>query len=303
VIGIYQNYMTGCASDAILSTDNVNSERHSMADIFTYTDYRKFIKDHCEEIRKEKPFFSYRYIAQKAELKSTGFISWVVSGKRTISLKLAHKICTIFKLGKRETDYFLLLVNHNQSTSGIERQHYLDRMLSFRSTRTEIVHRDQDQYYSKWYYAAIRELVAISDITDEQDIATQLRPSITRSEAKDALALLCRLALIRKKSNGTYERTSTAIRAGNDLDRAIIHGYQTATMQLGQSSLCRFDKDERDISTLTLSCNAADIQRIKDSISKLRAEITELACDCSNANQIFQINVQFFPLSKRIEDK
>jgi len=143
-----------------------------MAEIFTYTDYRKFIKDHCEDIRKEKPFFSYRYIAQKAELKSTGFISWVVSGKRTISLKLAHKICTIFKLGKRETDYFLLLVNHNQSTSGTERQHYLDRMLAFRSTRTEIVHRDQDQYYSKWYYAAIRELVAIHGspfvcVTDE----------------------------------------------------------------------------------------------------------------------------------------
>ncbi|MGE5671774.1 MAG: TIGR02147 family protein [Fibrobacterota bacterium] len=274
-----------------------------MAEIFTYTDYRKFIKDHCEDIRKEKPFFSYRYIAQKAELKSTGFISWVVSGKRTISLKLAHKICTIFKLGKRETDYFLLLVNHNQSTSGTERQHYLDRMLAFRSTRTEIVHRDQDQYYSKWYYAAIRELVAISDITDEQDIAAQLRPSITRTEAKDALALLCRLLLIRKKSDGTYERTSAAIRAGNDIDRAIIHGYQSATMQLGQSSLCRFDKEERDISSLTVSCNAADIQRIKDSICKLRAEITELACDCSNANQIFQINVQFFPLSKKIEDK
>jgi uncharacterized protein (TIGR02147 family) len=124
VIGIYQNIMTGCVSDAILSTDNAKEEKQIMAEIFNYTDYRKFIKDHCEDIRKEKPFFSYRYIAQKAELKSTGFISWVVSGKRTISLKLAHKICTIFKLGKRETDYFLLLVNHNQSTSGTERLNY-----------------------------------------------------------------------------------------------------------------------------------------------------------------------------------
>ncbi|HEX2958187.1 MAG TPA: TIGR02147 family protein [Chitinispirillaceae bacterium] len=272
-----------------------------MTDIFTYTDYRKFIKDYCEEQRKEKPFFSYRYIAQKADLKSTGFISWVVAGKRTMSLKLAHKICIIFKLGKRETDYLLLLVNHNQSNSAAERQHYLDRMLAFRSTRTEIVHRDNDLYYSKWYYAAIRELVAISRITNEQDIASLLRPSITRSEAKDALELLCRLDLIRKNSAGFYERSASAIRAGTDVDRALIHGYQIASMQLGQSSLCRFDKDERDISTLTVSCNAADFQRIRDSIAKLREEITEIVCESKNANQVFQINMQLFPLSKKME--
>lgn len=274
-----------------------------MADIFSYTDYRQFIKDHCEDLRKEKPFFSYRYIAQKAELKSTGFISWVVSGKRSISLKLAHKICTIFKLRKRETEYFLLLVNHNQATSGDERQHYLDRMLVYRSIRTDTVNRDQDQYYSKWYYSAIRELVAISKITDEQDVASQMCPSITRSEAKDAIALLCRLNIIRKKSDGIYERCSTAIRAGSDVDRAIIHGYQIATMQLGQGALCRFDKDDRDVSTLTVSCNAADLPRIKECISKMRSEITEIVCESNNANQVFQINVQFFPLSKKIEDK
>ena len=269
-----------------------------MADIFSYTDYRRFIKDHCEDIRKEKPFFSYRYIAQKAELKSTGFISWVVSGKRTISMKLAHKLCTIFKLGKRETDYFLLLVNHNQSTSVSEKQHYLDRLLTFRSTRTEIVHRDQDQYYSKWYYSAIRELVALSEINDEQDIASMLRPSITRSEAKDALALLIRLGLIKKNGKGIYQRTCNAITSGSDIDRALIHGYQIATMQLAQSSLYRFGRDERDISTLTVSCNAKDLQRIRDSISKIRSEVTEIACESKNANQVFQINIQFFPLSR-----
>jgi uncharacterized protein (TIGR02147 family) len=274
-----------------------------MADIFSYTDYRHFIKDHCEDLRKEKPFFSYRYIAQKAELKSTGFISWVVSGKRSLSLNLAHKICTIFKLGKRETDYFLLLVNHNQSSSGTEQQHYLDRMLAFRSTRTDIVNRDQDQYYSKWYYSAIRELVSISRITDEQDIAANLRPSITRSEAKDALALLCRLDIIRKKSDGTFERTSSAIRAGHDVDPAIIHGFQLVTMQLGQSSLSRFDKEERDVSTLTVSCNASDLPRIKECIRKMRSEITEIACESNNANQVFHINIQAFPLSRKIEDK
>lgn len=273
-----------------------------MADIFTYTDYRLFIKDHCEDLKKEKPFFSYRYIAQKAELKSSGFISWVVSGKRTMSLKLAHKICTIFKLGKRETDYFLLLVHHNQTVSVEERQHYLNRLLAYRSTRTEVIHRDQDEYYSKWYYSAIRELVALTTITDAQDVASLLKPAITRSEAKDALDLLCRLGLIIKKGSHSYERTSAAITSGTDIDRALIHGYQIATMHLAQSALYRFTKEERDISTVTVSCSAADYVRIRECVQKMRAEITEIACESKNADQVFQINTQVYPLSKKIQE-
>lgn len=274
-----------------------------MANIFTYTDYRQYIKDHCEDLRKEKPFFSYRYIAQKAELKSSGFISAVVAGKRTMSLKLAHKLCTIFRLDKRETDYFLLLVNHNQSKSVAEKQHYLDRLVSFRSTRTEVVHKDQDQYYSRWYYSAIRELVSLTTITHEQDVASLLKPSITRSEAKVALALLCRLNLIQKCTDGSYKRTDNAITAGSDIDRALIHGYQVATMQLGQSALYRFQKEHRDISTMTVSCNKNDLSRMRECISKMRKEVTEIACNSTNADQVFQINTQLFPLSNIIEDK
>lgn len=272
-----------------------------MADIFSYTDYRLFLKEHCNDLKKEKPFFSYRYIAQKAELKSSGFISWVVSGKRTISTGLAYKIAAIFKLGKRETEYFMLLVNHNQATTVIERQHYLDRLIAFRSTRTTVVERDRDQYYSRWYYSAIRELVALTRVRDDQDVATLLKPSINRADAKEALELLDRLELIRKDpDSGCYERVDKALTAGADVPPAIIHGFQIATMQLAQSAPYRFTKDERDISTITISCNSRDLPRIRERVRQMRSEITEIACESNNADQVFQINTQIFPLTIRI---
>ncbi len=269
-------------------------------DIFSYTDYRKFIKDACEETRITKPFFSYRYIAQRAGLKSTGFISWVVSGKRTISPALAYKLSKIFKLGKRETDYFLLLVNHNQAPSEEERQHCLERLLAFRSTRTAVVERDRDQYYSRWYNSAIRELVALTWIEDEQDVASVLKPSITRAEAKEALELLERLGFIRRGGDGAFKRVDPAITSGTDVDPAIIHAFQVTMMQLAQSAPYRIPKEERDISTLTVSCNAADFARIRERIRQMRAEITEIACESNNADRVFQINTQIFPLTKSI---
>jgi uncharacterized protein (TIGR02147 family) len=271
-----------------------------MPDIFTYTDYRLYLKDFCEETRKVKPFFSYRYIAQKSRLKSAGFISWVVSGKRNMSPSLTHTLASILKLGRREADYFELLVNHNQAKTTDERQHYLDRLLAFRSTRTTIVDRDRDQYYSRWYYSAVRELVALTEIRDESQISSLLRPPITRFEAREALELLKRLGMIRLNCKKIYERTDAALTSGPNVDPAIIHGFQTATMQLAQSALHRFAKEDRDISTLTFSCNARDLARIRERVRQMRSEITGIACASENADQVFQLNTQFFPLTKLI---
>jgi uncharacterized protein (TIGR02147 family) len=271
-------------------------------DIFTYTDYRLFIKEYCDERKKTQPAFSYRYIAQKAGLKSTGFISWVVLGKRTVSTKLARKLAEILKLGKRETDYFLLLVSHNQATTAEERQHYLEKMLAFRSTRTTVVERNRDQYYSRWYYSAIRELVALTPIRSEQEIVHLLKPSITQAEAREALDLLCRLGFIRKNSDGLFERIDAALTCGSDVPPAIIHAFQVAMMQLAQSAPYRIPKEDRDISTLTISCNAADLDRIRERVRQMRAEITEIACASEHADRIFQINTQLFPLSKTIPE-
>jgi uncharacterized protein (TIGR02147 family) len=271
-----------------------------MLEIFTYTDYRRFIKDSCEETRKVKPFFSYRYIAQKTGLKSVGFISWVVLGKRNMSASLTHKIAAILKLGKREADYFELLVNHNQARTTEERQYYLERLLAFRSTRPAIVDRDRDRYYSRWYYSAVRELVALTKIHDESQISKLLLPSISRSEARDALQLLSRLGMVRLNKDKFYERIDPALTSGPDVDPAIIHGFQTATMQLAQSALHRFPKEDRDVSTVTLSCNAKDLARIRERVCQMRAEITQIACASENADQVFQVNTQVFPLTRRI---
>ena len=271
-----------------------------MIEIFSYSDYRLYLKDACEEIRKDKPFFSYRYISQKAGLKSVGFISWVVKGKRNISSSLTHKLTAIFKLGKREADYFELLVNHNQAKTTEERQHYLDRLLAFRSTRATVVERDRDQYYSRWYYSAIRELVALAEIHDASDISTILRPPIKRSEAKESLELLTRLGMIRRGADKRYERIDAALTSGPCVDPAVIHGFQAATMQLAQSALHRFPREDRDISTVTLSCNAKDLERLRERIRQMRAEVAEIACASENADQVFQLNTQFFPLTKKI---
>jgi uncharacterized protein (TIGR02147 family) len=272
-----------------------------MPDIFSYTDYRQYIRDFCSEIRKTKPFFSYRYIGQKAGLKSTGLLSWVVMGKRNMTAHMIHKISKIFKLNAKEAGYFEILVNYNQSKRTEEKQFYLEKMLSIKKIHADVVDQDRAAFYSRWYYSAIRELIAINPVKDEEQIAAIVRPQIKKSEAREALELLTRLGLITKNAKGIYERTSAVLTSSPAIDAAVIHNFQFNTMQLAQSSLHRFPKEQRDVSTVTLSCNQESLGRIRERISEMRSEVLQIACECRQPDQVFQLNTQFFPLSGQVQ--
>jgi uncharacterized protein (TIGR02147 family) len=272
-----------------------------MPDIFSYIDYRLYIKDFCNEIHESKPFFSYRYIGQKAGVKSTGLISWVVMGKRNLSAHLIHKLSKIMRLSGKEAAFFEVLVNYNQSKQTEEKQFYLEKMLSIKKVRADVVEQDRAAFYSEWYYSAIRELIAIHQVKDEEQIAAIMRPTIKKYEARDALDLLVRLGLIKKNAKGFYERGSAVLTSSPAIDAAVIHNFQFVTMQLAQSSLHRFKREERDVSTVTLSCDQEAIGRIREKIAEMRSEVLKIACACKNPDQVFQLNTQIFPLSSQIK--
>ena len=272
-----------------------------MPDIFSYTDYRQYIKDFCNEIRESKPFFSYRYIGQKAGVKSTGLISWVVMGKRNLSAHLIHKLLKIMKLSGKEAAFFEVLVNYNQSKQTEEKQFYLEKMLSIKKVRADVVEQDRAAFYSEWYYSAIRELIAIHQIKDEEQVAAIMRPPLKKYEVREALDLLMRLGLIKKNTKGFYERTSAVLTSSPAIDAAVIHNFQFVTMQLAQSSLHRFKREERDVSTVTLSCDQEAIGRIRERIAEMRSEALKIACACKKPDQVFQLNTQIFPLSGQVK--
>jgi len=272
--------------------------------IFDHTDYRTFLREFCEEKRRTTSFFSYRYLAQKAGIRSTGFISSVLSGKRNLSLRHVHEIARVLGFSKRETEYFELLVQFNQARTHDEKRRYFERMRPFRTSTVSVVSTDQYEFYETWHHAAIRELVCTSSLGDDyRRIAMLLDPPITPAEARRSVQLLKRLGLIRKDTSGCYRQTDTVVRASDALRPVIIHNYQQATIDVARSALERVPKDRRDFSTLTVSVDADGVEFIRERIARLRAEVLERARNAENPEGVFQVNVQLFPLSKPREGR
>lgn len=271
--------------------------------IFSFLDYRAFLRQAFESRKAEGAKFSYRYLAGKVGLNA-GFLLRVLKGERNLSLNHALKIAEVFRLKKKESAYLELLILFNQAEDPKEKQLYQKKLLAFPKTRVKKVETAQFGFYEKWYYTAIREILNFHPFRgDYAKLAGTLEPAIKPAEARSAVELLLALGFLRKGPNGGYSLDSQFIGTGSSIPPAVIHKYQLATMELAIGSLARFAKEERDVSTVSLSLSGAGLEAVKELTREYRKGLMEIADGDSAADRAFQLNIQLFPVSKRAKGK
>ena len=282
-------------------TASGDKETGTLPSVFTYLDYRQYLRDFCTAKKKITPHFSYRYLSEKVGIKSGGFFSWVLRGKRNISDRLVLDLARFCRLDKHEAAYFELLVAFNQASTHEERRHAFDKLLSMRRGSVKQVEEDQSEFYRKWYYSSVRELVEVVTVTDENhpDIASFLSPSIKPAEIEKAIALLVRVGMIRKNERGVYERTDAVISSKEHVPLVALHDYQISCMELAKAAFDRFGKNERELSTVTMSIDNEAYMKIIERLAMFRAEVMEIARSVKKPSRVMQLNLQFFPLSRQ----
>lgn len=272
-----------------------------MPDIFSYLDYRKFLHDLYADRKSKARYFSYRYLAQKTGLKSVGFFTWVLQGKRNLSPRLVLKFAEAFKLNKQETGYFELLVSFNQARSHEEKKHYFDKIASQKRSSAKLVDADQYEFYAKWYYSALREAIGVLPFKDDfARLGKSLVPPISASEAKRSVDLLEKLGLVEKDAEGRYHRMDSTLTTGESWKSVAIAHFQLQALDLARQAVDRFTKAERDMSTLTLSCSAETFAQIREKLKGWRQELAELVKNDPRPEAVYQLNFQAFPLSRNL---
>lgn len=272
--------------------------------VFEYLEYRSLLKDLYEYHRSLKPFFSYRYMGQKVGFRSAGFFTNIIKGRRNISVETAYKFAQLFKFTKRETEYFEALVNYEQANQHDQKKHHYEKLLSMRKSKARSLDADQYEYFQKWYYVAIRELLNFYPFTgDYADLAKRVRPYIKPSEAKAAIELLLRLGLVTCDDKGTYTLTDKTVTSYPDVPLVAVHNFQLQAMDLGKEAIDRFQHDMRSISTLTLSLSADTYKQIDEKLATFRREVLDqVKNDPAEADRIYQFNFQIFPLTDIRDD-
>lgn len=269
-----------------------------MDSIYTYFDYRQYLNDLIQEKRLRNKMLSLRAIAARIGINS-GTLVRILNNERNISKILIPSFASFLRLKNKESQYFSILVEFNQARDNEKRRNLYDQLIMFRNECRKPVNPDAYEFYDQWYYTVIRELFHFFPFTDDFDgLAKMVQPEITANQVKKAIAVLQRIGFIKKTEDGYFKPDQSFITTGKAWRSVAIEIFQKTMMENGVTALDRFAKEKRDFSTMTMRFSSEGYKKVRQILKRTREEIAHIEEEDKAANQVYQINMQLFPVSK-----
>lgn len=104
--------------------------------------------------------------------------------------------------------------------------------------------------------------------------------------------------MIARNEEGFLKPVDQVITTGTQWQSLAIREFQRQMIQLGAEAIERWPKEQRDISTLTISTSQATLETIQERLTLARKEILDLIQQDESVEGVYQINMQVFPLTK-----
>lgn len=270
--------------------------------IYQYHDYRLFLKEFIAWKQGQNATFSLRMISKRAGFEAINFIGLVIRGKRNLGLASVRKIGTALGLKKDELEYFENMVQMNQAETSEEKNFFYRKMsASKKYLKVHGLQRDQYEFYSKWYYTVIREMVGLPSFREDPAwIARRVRPSISIAEVVATLKLLARLGLIERGPDGNLRQVNAHLSTPAEVGHLGVINFHNEMIDRAKEAIELSDPLHRDISALTLALTPEKFKVAKEKIKAFRRELHALlAASAEDAGHaVFQINFQLFNLTE-----
>jgi len=268
--------------------------------IYNYFDYRDYLEEYYNLQKSLDKRFSHRTFLKKAGITGSVYLYRILKGERALSAKQIPNFNQALGHNPREGRYFRLLVLFQNEKKDLLKEEYLRELLSLRQSRQEFKLEDEKlKFYSKWYYAVIRELAVCLDFKDDfKTLANHVRPRIGPDQAEGAVKYLVNNGFIKKDAKGKYAHVDPIITTGPEVNSPIVLKYHKDNLLQCAEVLDFFNEKERDISSLTMSVSRKTYKTIKEEIKSFRKRLLTLATRDENPELACLVGFQLLPRSK-----
>ncbi len=267
--------------------------------IFEYLDYRLFLLDYYNHKKNSTRDFTYRSFAQRASV-APSLLKDILSGRQNLTLATMQKYAVAMNLTQKETSYFSMLVQFNNSKEDANKNLLLGELVRLRGkSQVKTLSAKQYEYFSNWYHAVVRELVTEMGMGDNPEaIAEAITPPITPHKVRKSIDLLKELDLIYQDESGIWHSRDKVVSSESQVQSLSLKNYHKEMIEHALQSIERFSSDKREIQGLTLSCSADLYEKIRTRMQSFTEEVLNMVADEDTpAQKVFQLNLQLFPFS------
>ena len=270
-------------------------------DVLQYTNYRVYLRDYYEYKKSVNPAFSLRYFAEKCGLSSHAHIKLTIDGKRNITKITVTKLIHGLGLTNQRATYFECLVFFNQAETDEDKKVYYAQLVKA-SPRSKLHKMDQAQLriFREWHHSVILEMVGLKNFRPiPEQVSKRLRGLVTPSQVTESLNLLLELGLLVKTANG-YRQSNPLITTDDEVQDMMVKLYHFQMLKLSATMLSELPGEERDISALTFGIKRSDFPNLKKHLQLMRKELLDFSAKAGEAEEVVQVNLQLFPLTRGV---
>lgn len=255
----------------------------------TPREFRLFLQQELARRCKKNPYFSLRAFARTLNVEVSS-LSKILNGKRSLTKKMLHKICSQLGLGPDRVTYFEKRLRPHHRTVAKE---------TVVSKKTECAQLTLDTFaiISEWYYYAILELATVKDFNPNPSWIAKVL-GITVSEVNFAIERLQRVGVLSLTKDRWEQKAGHLTTIGSNFTAVALRRLQQQILDQARKSLVLVPMEKRDQSAMTVAIDSCKLKEAKQRIKKFRRELCEFMQDGNEQDEVYQLSISLFPVSK-----
>jgi uncharacterized protein (TIGR02147 family) len=275
-----------------------------MKDILEYTSYRQYIADYYAE-KKAKSAFTWQEFTRAAGFSSPVHLKYASEGRLNLSDAAALRVAQAMHLVDFEQEYFCEMVKFDNAKTDDEKRGAFSKMLSIAEAhKAKIVEGDSFRYFESWKNPVLRELAPAMPGAKPLALARACRPEITAAEVTESLNFLVKAGFLKKDEEGRFVQTDKFITTGPlDVTPVAVRGMHRQMGELALETIEGVAQDERHFSGLTMGLTHEAYEEIVQEIDACRKRIAAIATRDSEIDDVYRLNMQLFPITKKNSNK
>lgn len=273
-----------------------------MKPIIEYSDFRQYMRDYYEE-RKRRSVFSWREFSKIAGFTSSSYMKVVCDGKSKLSRIGVERTGTAMGLAGFEMEYFRAMVEYGQAATEAKKKAAYEHMLSIAKVhKVRVMEGDLFEFYDSWQNPVVRELAPLMPGATPGEIAKMCYPEVSAADVQKSLNFLTKAGLLKKAGQDAFVLAETSIRGTPDATRLALRGMHRQMSRLATPAI-DLPVEERHFSGVTMGLSRESFSKIENVLDECRRKIIAIAAEDKNIDQVYRLNLQLFPLSKKVKER
>lgn len=243
--------------------------------------------------QRENPQYSLRAFSRDIGVHP-GTLVKVIKGERPLPVNVLGQVIEKLRLGPKERTLF--------TESLLRRKTNIDNIKIDPLDTRFIVDESNYKVISEWEHFAVIDLFDIPGFeATVEDIAQRFAIPLNRAEV--VVQNLLTSGLLEKDENGKFTRVYTDVKTTEDVQSLALKESHIEAMNMGVEKIKDIKMEFRDFSSSTFAVDLEQLPEAKTIIREFRQKMSALFKKGTNKTDVFQVAIQFYPLTNMKTDK